>query len=412
MADTDKITVVIADDIAETRENIRKLLQFEPNVEVVGVARSGAEAISVSHETNPDVVLMDINMPDMDGIAATEQIRSKLPGVEIVILSVQSDPNYMRKAMLAGARDFLTKPPDLDELLGAIRRAGEMAHQEKRKVANTLAAVQAGRGISTGSSFFPAKYEGKVITVFSPKGGVGSTMLTANLATALHSEETPVVAVDGRVQFGDLSFFFNEQSKNDLADMAIRADELDPDFVEEMLITHKDTGVRILAAPPRPENAGPVSAEQFEKILDFLKKLFQYVIVDTSSGLDDVTQTAIEEADVLVMVTSQDIPSVKNSRLFLDLLIALGYPTEKVLAVLNMYDKRRTTVTPERIKDITKIEVAAALPMDDRLVQPAMDRGVPFLPENQAHPISKGIMSLAIKIKQKIAEFEEAKEAA
>jgi pilus assembly protein CpaE len=142
-----------------------------------------------------------------------------------------------------------------------------------------------------------------------------------------------------------------------------------------------------------------------------LKKLFQYVIIDTGSGLDEVTQTAIDEADILIMVTSQDIPSVKNVRLFLDLLIALGYPIEKVLAVLNMYDKRRTTVTPERIKDITKIEVAAALPMDDRLVQPAMDRGVPFLPANQTHPISKGIMSLAVKIKQKIAEIEAAEEA-
>ena len=79
MADTEKITVVIVDDIAETRENIRKLLQFEPNVEVAGVARSGAEAIKVSAETNPDVVLMDINMPDMDGITATERIRARLP---------------------------------------------------------------------------------------------------------------------------------------------------------------------------------------------------------------------------------------------------------------------------------------------------------------------------------------------
>ena len=326
MADTEKITVIIVDDIAETRENIRKLLQFEPNIEVVGVARSGAEAIKVSAETNPDVVLMDINMPDMDGITATERIRARLPGVQIVILSVQSDPNYMRQAMLAGARDFLTKPPDLDELLSAIKRAGEMAQQEKQKAANTLAAVQAsGMGTASGS-FFPARYNGKVISVYSPKGGVGCTTITANMAVAMHSEETPVVVVDSRVQFGDLTFFFNEQTKTDLGDLAIRADELDPDFVEEVLLTHSTSGVRILAAPPRPERAEPVSATQFSQIVQFLKRMFAYVLIDTNSGLDEVTQAALDESDLLALVTTQDIPSVKNVRLFLDMLTAYGYP--------------------------------------------------------------------------------------
>ena len=133
MADEGKIKVIIVDDIAETRENIRKLLQFEPDVEVVGVARTGAEGIQVAMEQHPDVVLMDINMPDMDGITATERIREKVPATQIVILSVQSDSNYMRKAMLAGARDFLTKPPDLDELISAIGRAGSSSQETSRR---------------------------------------------------------------------------------------------------------------------------------------------------------------------------------------------------------------------------------------------------------------------------------------
>jgi DNA-binding NarL/FixJ family response regulator len=112
VVDTDKIRVVIVDDIAETRDNIRKLLQFEPDVEVVGVARTGREAIDIAKDVKPDVLLMDINMPDMDGIAATEIIRKVVPFAQIVILSIQNDPNYMRRAMLAGARDFLTNASD------------------------------------------------------------------------------------------------------------------------------------------------------------------------------------------------------------------------------------------------------------------------------------------------------------
>ena len=107
----DKIRVLIVDDIAETRENVRKLLQFESDVDVTGTARSGREGIQLALELDPDVVLMDINMPDIDGISATEVIRQKSPHIQVVILSVQGDQNYMRRAMLAGARDFLTKPP-------------------------------------------------------------------------------------------------------------------------------------------------------------------------------------------------------------------------------------------------------------------------------------------------------------
>src|SRR4030065_1822326 len=113
------IRVLIVDDFAETRENIRKLLQFESDIAVGGARRSGEEAIEMAKETKRDVILMDINMSDMDGITATEAILREVPFTQIVILSVQSEPDYMRRAMLAGARDFMVKPPSSDELIGA-----------------------------------------------------------------------------------------------------------------------------------------------------------------------------------------------------------------------------------------------------------------------------------------------------
>ena len=135
MPSQERIQVLIVDDIAETRENIRRLLQFDNLIDVIGAARSGHEAIEMAQQLKPDVIVMDINMPDMDGIAATEIIRKKVPYAQVIILSVQYDQSYMRKAMLAGARDFLSKPPTIDELTSAIRRAGMMAHDERNKIA-------------------------------------------------------------------------------------------------------------------------------------------------------------------------------------------------------------------------------------------------------------------------------------
>jgi len=408
MPESERISVVIVDDIAETRENIRKLLQFEGNVDVIGVGRTGEEGIKVAMETRPDVVLMDINMPDMDGITATEKIRAKLPATQIVILSVQSDSNYMRKAMLAGARDFLPKPPDLDDLTGAIRRAGEMAHLEKQKeAAASYAAVQGARVPGTGQLIFAPSYRGKVVVIYGPKGGSGSTTVTTNLAVALHSEETPVVVVDSRLQFGDLSFFFNEQTKTNIADLASRVNELDPQVVEDVLLTHEATGVKILAAPPRPEQAEAVTGASFVAVIDYLRSIFQYILIDTGSSLDDVTLGAIDSADLVTVVITQDIPSIKNVRLFLDLLIALGYPNQQVFLAMNKYDKRRT-VSPERVAEIAKSDVVAVIPFDERVVTPAMDRGVPFLSQNRSHPVSKGIIDLGEAVKKRIKELEEA----
>src|SRR5512138_1810563 len=138
MSVQEKYRVLIVDDIAETRENIRRMLQFDNNIEVVGTARTGKEAITLSQQAKPDVIVMDINMPDMDGITATQEIKKKAAYIQVIILSVQSDPSYMRRAMLAGARDFLSKPPMIDELTDAIRRSGALSQEERKKAAQAF----------------------------------------------------------------------------------------------------------------------------------------------------------------------------------------------------------------------------------------------------------------------------------
>src|SRR5512132_3191795 len=336
MPSGDKIRVMIVDDVSETRENVRKLLQFESDVDVVGLASTGKEAIQLSQELNPDLVLMDINMPYMDGIAATEAIRAKQPAVQVVILSVQSDQNYMRRSMLAGARDFLTKPPMGDELISAIRRAGSMAQTERSKVAQiNINPISATPGVLAGYG----APKGKVITIYSPKGGTGCTTIAVNLALTLHNEDTRVALVDGNLQFGDVAVFMNEQGKNTIIDLAPRAEELDPEIVEEVMLKHAASGLHILAAPGRPEYAEKVSSGQFTRVLEYLSQIYSYVVVDTTSHLNDVTLAAIDVSDLMVLVTTQDIPSIKNCRLFLDLLQTMGVDRQRILFAMNKYDK-------------------------------------------------------------------------
>jgi pilus assembly protein CpaE len=176
----ERIRVLIVDDIAETRENLRKLLSFDTDIEVVGAASSGLEGIELVKQFQPHIVLMDINMPGMDGITATETILRESPTAQVVILSVQGETDYLRRAMLAGARDFLTKPPSGDELMGTIRRVYEMG-----KTRAVMTPVQPSAAAAASARMQGGRREGSVIAVFSPKGGVGCTTIAVNLAVAL-----------------------------------------------------------------------------------------------------------------------------------------------------------------------------------------------------------------------------------
>lgn len=396
----DKIRVLIVDDIAETRENIRRMLQFDSSIEVVGAAESGKEAVELTQQHKPDVIIMDINLGDVDGIATTEIIRKKVPYIQVVILSVQSDPNYMRRAMLAGARDFLAKPPTIDELVAAIKRAGTMAIEEKNKAA----AVYPG-GLATGQAGYSFNRQpGKIVVVYSPKGGTGVSMIAANLSIALQHGDNKVVLVDGSLQFGDVAVLLNEQGRNNLYDLTQRADELDPEIIEGVVMTHSATGLKILACPPRPELADSITGEEFGKLLEYLRQLFTYIVVDTASYLTDVVQTAIEYADQIILVTTQEIPSIKSCNLFLSLATATGI-RQRVLFVMNRYDKR-IKITPEKVGESLHQEIPISIPLDEKIIPNSVNRGVPFVMENRTFPVSKILINLADMI-EKIDQPEE-----
>ncbi len=400
--ENNQIKVLIVDDIADTRDNIRRLLQFENDVEVVGSAETGYEGIELAKKIRPDVVIIDINMPDVDGIRATEIIRKYSPHTQIIVLSVQGDPHYMRRAMLAGARDFLTKPPSADELTSAIRRAGKMAIEERLRSPSVLSGGKVPTDLSKSSIVSTSN----VISVYSPKGGAGCTTLAINLAMALHNDDSPTIIVDGNLQFGDVAVFLNEQTKNSIVDLAPRTDELDADILEDVLATHAKSGVKILAAPPRPEYAENISGEQFSKVLEYLRHFYAYVVIDTATALDDITLASIDASDIIILITTQDIPAIKNTRHFFDLTHVLNVDLNRVIFAMNRYDKR-IGITPEKVGESFKHEIAAVLPLEDRVVIPSINRGMPFVLSDKTKPISKAVLSLAKEVRKKIHEFSE-----
>jgi pilus assembly protein CpaE len=392
-----KIRVLIVDDIAETRENIRRLLQFERDMEVVGGARTGKEAISMARDTQPHVVIMDINMPDMDGITATEAILKELPNTQIVILSVQSEPDYMRRAMLAGARDFLPKPPSADELVSTIRKVGQRALTQ-------TAVVPSVQGPGATVSVSPAHaVHGRIIVVYSPRGGVGRTMVSTNLALCLQTEDTPTIIVDAALQFGDVSACLNLQTRNSLLDLVEQVGELDTELVDRISV-HHPSGLKVIAAPARPEQAEAVQGAQVSKVIRFLATMFHYVVVDTSAALNESTIGAIDASDVVVLIGAPDLPTIKNLRMFFDLSEALNLTPQKIVLIMNRMDKR-FGISAEKVADLLKQPILAQIPLDDRVVPLSTNNGEPLILQDRTKPVARAILEMAQAIKTRLAEI-------
>lgn len=389
----EKINVLIVDDMPETRENLRKLLYFEPDIEVVAAAANGEEGIEFAKEYQPDIVLMDINMPGVDGISASEAISRQAQRSQVIMMSVQSEADYLRRSMLAGARDFLTKPFTGDELVSTIRRVYAMG-ESRRRAMPAVQQMGAGAGPVVAT---PSRPEGKIVAVFAPKGGVGCTALAVNLAIAMHqTEQASLVLVDGSLQFGDIAVTLDLRPTHSIADLMPQIEGLDDGMMDTALTPHP-SGIKVLLAPPRPEMADQVSADGLGKVLEGLKRQFEYVVVDTWTSLHDTVLIVLDSADLIVLVTTPDIPSLRNVRLFFEVTELLGYPPEKIALVLNKAGQRRSRIRASDIEESIKHPVAGVLPVDD-IVPLSVNQGVPFIISDASRSISQAVYRLAEKV--------------
>lgn len=412
----ERIRLLIVDDIAETRENLRKLLSFDAGIEVVGAASSGREGIELAKEFQPHVVLMDINMPDMDGIAATEAILREVPATQVVMLSVQGETDYLRRAMLAGARDFLTKPPSGDELMSTIRRVYEMGKTRPVPVQGPVSTATSAGGLE-------AQREGNVIAVFSPKGGVGCTAIAVNLAVALQQiagSRRKIALVDASFQFGDVGVMLNLQANRSMADLVPHVEDMDGDMLNSVLASH-GSGLKVLLAPPHPEAAedllvgmssgdGMGGNSTFGAILELMRDEFDTIVVDMWSRVDDIALTVFDSSALIVLVVMPNIPAIKSARLFLEVAAQLNYPTEKIALVVNGVD-RRMGIRVEQIEQ-AMIPVAAQIPLDEQVVLAAINHGVPFVMRDRSRPVSQGILQLAEHVQSALAPVQAEEEKA
>jgi pilus assembly protein CpaE len=390
---SEKIRVLIVDDVAETRDILEKSLYFESDIAVIGKAANGREAVQLAKQHRPHVVLMDINMPEMDGIAATEAILKDVPGTQVIIMSVQNEQEYLRRAMLAGAREYLIKPPEADELVRSIRHVSRLQAPAQAPTSPPIAA-EPDRG-----------ERGKVIAVFSPKGGTGCTVIAANLAVALRQVTNKRVAlVDGNIVFGDIGVAMNLVAKKTVLDLASRVDDIDSQLITDVTVPHASQ-VRVLLGPPDSQSGEAITPEQMRGVLDGLCGEFDYVVVDTATAYDDRTLTILDAADRIVVLMTLELTAIKNTKQFLELGSLLGYPEDKLMLVLNKADPR-LGIRVQNIEGQIRRKVATQIGNAAHDMTLSLNQGVPLVIDQRNHQVTKDILALAALTVQSLAPGE------
>jgi pilus assembly protein CpaE len=381
------ITILLVDDIAETRESIKKLLAFEQEFKVVGTASNGREGVERAKELEPDIVIMDINMPDMDGLEAAGLITKSVPAIGVIMMSVQDDPDYMQKAMLAGARFFLTKPVNMDQLYSTIRNV----YQQYAPIRDQLKRLKGQLDVMpmmVGKSKKEGDRPGHIIAVYSPKGGTGCTTIATSLASGLMKEGIKTLLVDVDLEFGDVGVFLEMKSPTTLVDLVENADDVDIEYFDSVVSTH-NSGVKVLLGPRHPSYGIEVRDNNPEAIASIINQIaghYDFVILDLGKSIDAVSAPLLEMATKIVLITVPTLPCIKNVKLVLDFFDQAGFGPEKTMLVINKAIDSpsgrvsKVYVPAQRIQSFLKRPVEGLIPLvDEAIILTAIQSGVPVI---------------------------------
>jgi pilus assembly protein CpaE len=402
MKTQERISVLIVESTPQVTKQLRKLLNLMDNVEILKDVRTGQEAIHEIRESKPEVAIVDINLADVNGLNLTEMIRRDLPMTQVVVVSEDKYYDTVLRAMRNGASDFVTHDATLDELSLAVNRAGEIALQDKMKVHTYEYRDFEGPKPPLESS---GPQNGKIITVFSPKGGTGVTTIAVNMAIALQENDNTVAIVDSSMQFGDVAILLNEMGKFSVLDLMPRIYELDTKVIEDVMLLHKASGLRVLKAPVRPELAEQVTGNNLTKVLEMMREMFNYIVVNTSSFISDPVLAALDAGDVVVLVCNQEVVGIKSARAFLDLWDGFGLSKDRILVTVNRYSKQ-DVISKEKVGESLKQPVALTIPFDEETLIPAANLGIPFMLNKRGLPVTDSIIKLAELVTKKLEEVE------
>jgi pilus assembly protein CpaE len=356
---------------------VRQALQAHPEIDIVGTAVEPGKADQKLASSGAQVVLHGTARGDRLPTSEIDAIRHAT-AAPIILVTSGGAGALLHEALSAGISDVVMLPQLTDALVFTIKKTCQLA---------------ATRGGMAPATLRTSTAEGRVVTVFSPKGGVGKTVIATSLATQIARKAgRRVLCVDLDLQFGDAAIMMGVEPEKTIYDLVMTTGELDPEKLAGYVISH-NSGVDVVPAPVRPEDAELVAEDRVGRLLDVAKETYDAIVVDTPAFFQATTLATLDRTDRLLLVTTLDIPAVKNVKLTLQTLNLLHYPKERIHLVIN-HGMSRAELDRKEVEKALDLKAAFELP-GDREVGVAVNRGVPVPMSSPRSGVAKVLGDMA-----------------
>ncbi len=345
----------------------------------VEAVSNGVEALKlIESKGAPDLVVTDVNMPLMNGLELLKRLREdrRTARTPIIVLSAAKQEQDILAGYSHGADDYIGKPIDLAVLAAKI----ETILRQTRSVAQVIAA--------------PRKL-GTVIAFAHGKGGVGTTTLAANVAAALAADGKSVVLLDLNLQFGTAAMFFDLRPRTTIVEFA-RGDVnrvTEEDFLQ--YLADHPSGVRLLAAPPSPEEAELVSVAAVQQAIDLARGGRDAVVLDLATKLDEITLAALDVSDIVCVVTAPHLAALRSTSDTLAMLTRIGIAEERIVVALVRNSAKG--IEDASVAKFLKRKADIIVPFAEK-ADAAADLGVPYVLAEPNDKATSALRQLALRL--------------
>jgi pilus assembly protein CpaE len=368
---TQQLTFVILSTGLETFRELRCALSAQEGARVLAGGDDAEQVYAEIERLRPSAAIVALSSTPENELRVVERVARECPQVLVICASRDSSPDLILRSLRAGAREFLRLPIDADEFRTVYQRTAEFC------------AVQ------------PAapKKRGRVLSVFSSKGGTGTTFIATNLAAALNA---PAVLVDLNLQAGDLGLFLGIEPKFSIADLVENRERIDDSLLRSYLAPHTEN-LSLLSAPREADSADDIEPENIYQVLEILRERHDFVVVDPQHTFDAITLAALDQSDEILLVLTLDIPAIRSTQRALQIFDRLGYPRHKIHIIVNRFSKQ-IDLDLRQVERFLGERVMGYVQSDYRTAVNSINLGQPLVTSD---PTSK----LATELRQIAARF-------
>jgi pilus assembly protein CpaE len=367
--------------VVDADQNVRTQLAAQLGAHAIPVASVAGAAEHLNGR--PVVIILGPSCATGAELTVIEQLTVGRPELGAVLVASELTTTLLQQALRAGVKDVLGLPVDAGQLSMTVKRVGEA-------LSPTAAAVPPGEDLLATDP----EDLGQVITVFSTKGGSGKSVIACNVAVHLAKcSDRPVALVDADLQFGDVAVMLKLAPQHTIVDAVGSIDRIDAGLLENLLITHEPSGLKVLPAPLEPAFADQVTGEEMVRIVELLRTFCSHVVIDTPAYFNDVVLGLIELSDDVLLVAGMDIPNIKNVKIGLQTLRLLDTPMSKLRLVLNRANSK-VKLDVSEVEKTLQVKADALIP-SDVVVPQSVNKGTPVVLAAPKSAVSRSLEQLA-----------------